>query len=192
MTRYERRILITDFFTGYDSLPCLQQKCLIHLIRDVNEDLLKNPFDQELKELATLFGRLLRPIIATIDRVGLRTSHLNKHKVAVDNFMDALGLKYFKSDIAGRYQQRIVKCRERLFAFLKHDGIPWNNNNAEHAVKYFAKYRRLTNGRIAEGGLHDYLVLLSLHQTCKYKEIRFLDFLLSRDRDIDHFANCAT
>ena len=106
--------------------------------------------------------------------------------------MDALGLKYFKSDIAGRYQKGIVKYRERLFAFLKHDGIPWNNNNAEHAVKYFAKYRRLTNGRIAEGGLHDYLVLLSLHQTCKYKEIRFLDFLLSRDRDIDHFANCAT
>jgi hypothetical protein len=53
-------VLITDFFTGYDSLPCLQQKCLIHLMRDVNDDLLKNPFDREQKELATLFGQLLR------------------------------------------------------------------------------------------------------------------------------------
>ena len=158
----------------------------------MNEDLLKNPFDQELKELATLFGRLLRPIIATIDRVGLRTSYLNKHKAAVDQFVDVLGLKSFKSDIAGRYQKRIAKYREKLFTFLEHDGIPWNNNNAEHAVKYFAKYRRLANGRITEAGLHDYLVLLSLHQTCKYKEVRFLDFLLSRDRDIDHFANSAT
>src|SRR2546428_5178636 len=31
-------VLITDFYTGYDSLPCLQQKCLIHLIRDINDD----------------------------------------------------------------------------------------------------------------------------------------------------------
>ena len=75
---------------------------------------MKNQFGQELKELATMFGRLLRPSITTIDRVGLRTSHLNKHKAAVDNFMDALGLKYFKSDIVVRYQQRIVKYRERL------------------------------------------------------------------------------
>ena len=67
-------VLITDFFTGYDSMPCRQQKCLIHLIRDVNDELLKNPFDQELKELALLIGRLLRNIIATIDRVGLRVA----------------------------------------------------------------------------------------------------------------------
>jgi len=30
-------VLITDFYTGYDSLACPQQKCLIHLIRDVND-----------------------------------------------------------------------------------------------------------------------------------------------------------
>jgi hypothetical protein len=66
--------------------------------------------------------------------------------------------------------------------------VPWNNNNAEHAVKYFAKYRRLTNGRVTESGLQNYLVLLSIYQTCRYKEIRFLDFLLSKARDIDRFV----
>jgi hypothetical protein len=30
-----RGVLITDFYTGYDSLPCPQQKCLAHLIRDI-------------------------------------------------------------------------------------------------------------------------------------------------------------
>jgi predicted RecB family nuclease len=59
-------VLITDFYTGYDSLPCLQQKCLIHLIRDINDDLLKHPFDQELKELATLFGQLLRACLKSL------------------------------------------------------------------------------------------------------------------------------
>ena len=40
------------------SVPCAQQKCLIHLMRDINEDLHKNPFDDELKEIARWFGTL--------------------------------------------------------------------------------------------------------------------------------------
>jgi hypothetical protein len=181
-------VLITDFYNGYDSLLCLQQKCLVHLIRDINDDLLKNPFDQALKELATLFGGLIRSIISTVDRVGLKTSYLSKHKSEVKEFIDGLTVKAFDSEIAGKYCKRILKYRSKLFTFLDHDGVPWNNNNAEHAVKVFAKYRRLTNGRVTESGLKDYLVLLSIYQTCRYKEIKFLDFLLAKKRDIDCFG----
>jgi len=85
-------------------------------------------------------------------------------------------------------KKRIMKYRGDLFTFLDYDGIPWNNNNAEHAVKHFAKYRRLANGRFAERGLRDYLKLLSVYETCKYKGVRFLEFLLSKERDIDSFA----
>jgi hypothetical protein len=40
---------------------------------------------------------------------------------------------------------------------------------------------------MTESGLRDYLVLLSIYQTCKYRGISFLRFLLSRRRDIDRF-----
>ena len=33
-------VLVSDFYSAYDSIPCLQQKCLIHLIRDMNQELL--------------------------------------------------------------------------------------------------------------------------------------------------------
>ncbi|RKE26099.1 transposase IS66 family protein [Paraburkholderia sp. BL23I1N1] len=181
-------VLISDFYAGYDSLPCRQQKFLIHLIRDINEDLLKYPFDHELKDIATPFGKLVRSIIGTVDRFGLKSSHLCKHKDAVDAYMDSLKEKTCKSDIAGKYSKRILKYRSKLFTFLDFDGVPWNNNNAEHAIKPFAKYRRITNGKVTEPGLRSYLVLMSLYQTCKYKEIPFLDFMLSKARDIDSFA----
>ena len=45
-------VLVSDFYAAYDSAPCPQQKCLIHLMRDINEDLHKNPFDEELKDTA--------------------------------------------------------------------------------------------------------------------------------------------
>jgi hypothetical protein len=28
----------------------------------------------------------------------------------------------------------------QVVSFLLHDGIPWNNNNAEHAVERFAEF----------------------------------------------------
>jgi hypothetical protein len=39
-----------------------------------------------------------------------------------------------------------------------------------------------------EKGLSDYLILLSIFQTCRYKGVSFLKFLLSRERDVDIFC----
>jgi len=44
-------------------------------------------------------------------------------------------------------QERIGKYGSRLFTFLDYDGVPWNNNNAEHAIKGFARVRRFADGR---------------------------------------------
>ena len=65
--------------------------------------------------------------------------------------------------------------------------MPWNNNSAEHAVKAFAYYREDAGSLITEDGLNQSLVLLSVYQTCKYKGVSFLEFLLSRETDIDGF-----
>src|SRR6266404_2761521 len=68
-------VLVSDFYGGYDGLPCPQQKCLIHLMRDINEDILKHPFNEELAFMAKRFGGLLREIVETIDRYGLKKRH---------------------------------------------------------------------------------------------------------------------
>src|SRR2546430_612144 len=79
-------VLVSDFYAAYDSIPCPQQKCLIHLMRDLNDDLLKSPFDEELKEMTREFTMLLKPMIETIDRFGLKEHFLKDHKVFVDCF----------------------------------------------------------------------------------------------------------
>jgi hypothetical protein len=69
-------VLVTDFYTAYDSIKCPQQKCLIHLMRDLNDDVLSNPFDEQLKKLVTGFGDLLKPAVETVDRYGLKKRFL--------------------------------------------------------------------------------------------------------------------
>ena len=53
-------VLVSDFYAAYDSLPCSQQKCLVHLMRDINSDIQASPWNEELKALALAFGQLLR------------------------------------------------------------------------------------------------------------------------------------
>jgi hypothetical protein len=181
-------VLVTDFYSGYDSLDCPQQKCLVHLIRDFNADLMGSPYDEEFKGLAGVFGKLLRPIVDTIDKHGLKREHLQKHKAEVSRFFRDLEVRSYRSELAKAYQVRLTKNGGKLFTFLDHDGVPWNNNPAEHAVKAFACFRRTADGLMSEEGLSDYLVLLSVQQTCEYRGVSFLEFLLSQEEDVEVYC----
>jgi predicted RecB family nuclease len=180
-------VLVSDFYAVYDSIDCPQQKCLIHLMRDMNEDICGNPFDGELKKLAKEFAELLTPIIETIDRFGLRAGFLVRHKTFVDCFYAQLAKRDFSSEVAAKYKKRFQKHQNKLFTFLDYDDVPWNNNNAEYAIKTFARLRRVLGGAGSEKGIRDYLTLLSISQTCKYKGVSFLDFLRSGEKDVDMF-----
>ena len=184
MLRSFSGVLISDFYTAYDSLDCEQQKCLVHFVRDIDEDLLKNPFDTELKCIAQEFGSLLRAIIQTVDRYGLKTRHLHKHKPTVLRFFDSVASKEFASDLAASYKKRFQKSGAKMFTFLDHDGVPWNNNNAEHAIKGFAKFRAHTDGRFTERTLREYLVLASVFQTCEFNNVNVLKFMLSKETSL--------
>jgi hypothetical protein len=179
LLRSFKGVMVTDFYTAYDSIQCPQQKCLVHLMWDVNRAILKHPFDEELNDIGRTFGALMRDIVGTIDRYGLKSRYLRRHREQASTWLRELRGSTGKSIIAGKFRKRIVKYGNRLFTFLDYDGVPWNNNNAENSIKPFAKYKRLVRGRITEPGLRDYLVLLSIAHTCKYRGVSLLDFLLS-------------
>jgi len=181
-------VLVSDFYAAYDSINCPKQKCLVHLIRDLNDDLRKQPFNSEMTELAMGFAGLARPMIESVDRFGLRAYHLRKHKSAVNRFFERLSKRDYQTESALGYKKRFEKNREKLFTFLDHDGIPWNNNNAEHAIKAFVKLRRCIGGMSSAKGIRDFLVLLSISQTCKCRGVRFLDFLRSGHTDVAAFC----
>ncbi len=180
-------VLISDFYSAYDGLPCLHQRCLIHLMRDMNCAILDNPFDQELQSITTPFGTLLRSIVVTIDDHGLKRRYLRTHAKSVAEFFDALAERTYESDASKALQERLLRNREQLFTFLQHDDVAWNNNLAENAIKRVSEYREDVGRSIKVPGLTEYLVLLSLYQTCRVRDISFLQFLLSGERDMDAF-----
>jgi hypothetical protein len=152
-------------------------------MRDINEDLLKHPFNEELTFVAQRFGTVLRGIVETIDRHGLKKFYLQKHKGSTQQFLSEVASRDYSTEVGSALKKRIDKNKDKLFTFLDHDGVPWNNNNAEHAVRAFT---RLRNGMATSTpkGTTDYCILLSLQQTLRYRGIEFLEFLRSGSTDM--------
>ena len=180
-------IFISDFYAGFNSLKCLQQKCLIHLIRDINTALYKYQQDVELQLIANEFSYTLRNMISTIDKYGSKKRHLNKHKNDVEKFYEKIINKEYKSESAKKVVKRFKRFKNSLFTFLDFDGISWNNNCAEHSLKFIASYRKRINGSFTDQGIEDYLILFSLYKTCKNRNINMLNFLLSKEKDVDNY-----
>jgi len=121
------------------------------------------------------------------DKYGLKRRHFRKHRNDAVRFLKSVKEARYSSPIATKYQERMGKYGSRLFTFLDYDGVPWNNNNAEHAIKGFARVRRFADGRFTEDSLREYLVMLSVAETCRYQNIDVLKFLVDR---ADYSSRC--
>jgi predicted RecB family nuclease len=180
-------ILISDFYSGYDSVQCKQQKCWPHLIRDLNNDLRIHPFDTEYENFILEVRNLIIPIMETVQKYGLKKRNLNKFKKPIDNFYKRVIIdKRYKSEVTIKYQGRFTRNRESLFTFLEQDGIPWHNNTAENAIRHFAIQRDMSKS-FYESGARAYLVLLGIRQSCRFQGKSFFKFLFSGETDLENF-----
>ena len=129
----------------------------------------------------------LKAIVDDIDKFGLKRRHLNKFIRPASQFENWVLSQEFRTKSAQRYHKRIRKYGKRLFTFLCHDGVPWNNNIAENAIKLVVSRRRLFGASYSMKGMRDYLRFLSFYQTLRRKGGSLLRFLLSKETDLSRF-----
>jgi hypothetical protein len=181
--------LITDFYGGYDAIKCRQQKCWVHLIRDLNDDLWKSPFDAEFEIFVWEVKKLIVPILEAIDEYGLKTEHLGTFEQQVDQFYErVIDNREYHSEVTLKYQKRFKRYRQSLFTFLEYDSVPWNNNAAERALRHITVQEKIST-TFYKSLMPQYLLLLGLMQTCRFQDKSFLKFLLSGQKDIDEFES---
>lgn len=182
-------VLITDFYGGYDGIDCLQQKCWVHFIRDLNNDLWENPFDKEYESFVSEIRNLIVPIIQTVHKHGLKKRFLSKFKKEVDKFYQThIDNKIYKSEFCNLYQKRFIHYRKSLFTFIEHDDVNWHNNSAERALRHICTQRKIS-GYLHGNTTPYYLILVGIMQTCRFQNKSFLKFLLSKEKDIDAFGS---
>jgi len=180
-------VLISDFFGGYDAATCIQQKCLVHLIRDLNNDLWNDPYNREYEAFVGQVKNLFVPIFEAEERYGLKKWHLCKFRKSVDRFYkESIDNPPDNCELVAKYQKRFQRYRNSLFTFLEMDGIPWHNNTAENALRHLAVQRKIS-GTFFKKVAPQYLRLLGIAQTCRFQDKSLLKFFLSEEIDIDKF-----
>ena len=180
-------VLISDFYGGYDAVTCRQQKCLVHLIRDLNSDLWNDPYNRAYEAFVSEVKLLLVPIFEAEEQYGLKKWHLSKFSKSVDRFYrENIDKAPSNCELVATYQKRFQRYRDSLFTFLELDGIPWHNNTAENAIRHLAVQRKIS-GTFFKKVAPQYLLLLGIAQTCRFQDKSLLKFFLSEEIDIDKF-----
>ena len=105
-------------------MPSRSTPTLVHLIRDVNDDLWKNPFNHELEGFVSAVRDVLVPIMADVERYGLKRWHLHKHTHLVERFYKTVIVRQeYKCEVTQKYQKRLkarpprsrpLRVRQRL------------------------------------------------------------------------------
>src|SRR5262249_52994937 len=115
-------VLVSDFYAGYDSIGCRQQKCLVHLIRDLNDDLWASPFGAEFEGFVLAVRDLPVPMIEAVQGRVAKARQLSKFLPTVDAFCARhISCISYVSDVTQKYQKRFERYRDSLFTFLSLD-----------------------------------------------------------------------
>src|SRR5437588_3098094 len=117
--RHWQTVLISDFYAAHDAIACPQQKCLIHLMRDLNQALLASPVDDEVHALTQPFGTLLREIVTTVDEYDPKRYRLARHQKGVAEFFTQIRARNVRSEAAQTIRDRLLKYQDKLFTFIQ-------------------------------------------------------------------------
>ena len=64
-------------------------------------------------------------------------------------------------------QNGIIKCRDFLFTFLDHEGVPHHNNASEAAIRILKVKTKVSGGFRTQDGADEFAVFNSITDTAK-------------------------
>ena len=171
-------VVVADFFSAYNKLTCEQQKCIVHLLRELRDTAKKN----KTGEFAA-FRKKLKRIIADALRLAAREDFApaacEGRIWRLHDRTHAMGAAEYKDADCRRLAKRLRKHEAELFTFLFHPGVVTpDNNRAERAIRPAVVLRKISGGSRTPNGANATANLLSLSQTCRLNNTGFVPYLL--------------
>ena len=162
--------LITDFYSAYNKLSAKQQKCLVHLLREMRELKARDaPKDYLLPH------RKLKRLIADALRLNVSREKLNplvflKRRIRLDERLIDFACAVYSNKNWQRLSKRILKHHKAILAFLDTPGLPSNNNQAERAIRPHVIIRNRSYQSRTQKGADTHATLTSLLHTLELQQ----------------------
>lgn len=167
----------SDFYPSFDNLPFRQQKCLVHLLRDVRKARLKR--GEKVSLQFRRFERRLRRIVQDAVRVheGIKDKGVRlRRKALLEKRVHILSSRRYVDGDCKRVCKLLRKHWRNLFTFLEVEDVHWNNNEVERALRPSVVVRKNSYGSRSDTGARNHAILMTVSETCRMRGMNFMDF----------------
>jgi transposase len=175
---HEHDVLVRDDYAGYKSLPVNHQSCWAHLLRKSHElavyDRASTEMIQLHQELKGLFNRLEKNLKAPF-KLAQRKQLFKQIALSIDRILQ----RTYQSEDAKEVQTRISNQGTNLITALLFDGVPLTNNLAERLLRPLVVQRKMSGGSKTVWATHTHMVLMSIIESFKLKNMPLLPSLKS-------------
>ena len=184
-------VLCTDRHSTYFNLDVLtHQFCLVHLIRNLQYLNDTNDKQEWAGNMQKLFRDAIHEWNAAEAPPGSEVR--KKYEERLDKLLDQ-DVGHYGKDFQ-QLQNGIIKCRDFLFTFLDHEGVPHHNNASEAAIRILKVKTKVSGGFRTQNGADEFAVFHSIVETAKrnfkskYKTLHQL--IVEEQPDADFIERC--
>lgn len=169
-------VFVSDFWYAYNVLTCAKQKCLVHLLRELERVAKYKDSGGDWPAFSKKLKRLLR------DAIRLRKS---KEELEAATYLRRceqmekrlqLILKHgWSNKEAKRLVKRLIRHQDELLTFLHYAEVPFENNFGERSIRGAVIMRKNSFNNRSEKGASTQSVLMSVFFTLKQRGLNPVD-----------------
>ena len=163
-------VLVSDFYAAYDHYDGVQQKCWVHLLREIDTLGRAQPADAVLADWADAVRQIYAAAVAEAAALTARAAGADERRACRAAYEQRLWAicEPFAGDettAQARLCRRIDKYRHALFSFVREPGVPSHNNAAERSVRHEVISRKISGGTRSAHGTQTRTTLATLFGT---------------------------
>lgn len=164
-------VLVTDFYAAYNTYAGFHQRCWVHFLRDIHELKKQHPHHPPLNSWAKKIKALYEeaqaypgpnphwPVGLTArERIRVQHEFEQKLKALCDPYVVT---EAPMSTLCGR----AITFLPEMFTFIRFEGVPSHNNNAERILRHTVIARKIQGGTRSAKGSETKVILTSLFDT---------------------------
>lgn len=169
--------LVSDFYGVHDQFDGPQQKCLVHLLRELRDtvgkrsELADHRFFKRCKRLVQDMLRLKKR------RGNLKAANYWRQVERIERRLEDLAKQQWNDPDADRLAGRLSKYRSKLTTFLHKKEVDGTNNAAERAIRPAVVMRKITGGSRSAEGARAWAILASVMRTAEQQGRNVLETL---------------
>jgi len=163
-------VLVTDFWGAYNVLVCVKQKCLVHLLRDLERVMKYKYTSGDWAGFSKKLKRLVRDGIRLRKRLEeLDAATYEQRCRRIEKRLQLMIDSDWTNKEARRLVKRLKRHRDELFTFLRNHDVPFENNFAERMIRGAVIMRKNSYNNRSDRGARTQAVLMSIFTTLKQR-----------------------